>query len=319
MLQTALRGRHGLALAPTPEVPPMKSPRNTAPAALLRVLDPSAEGAPEPEDEVDDDFDADLDADADADTDLHEDAAEAGPAEAAEPTPVWSDAEAEEQRQGLQTRLAAYFTKGRPRVVFTDNLNTMLSIKRGQGVWTLRMHRMFAAAPPAVLRAVAQYAQSQDRRSATLLRRYIDHHEHLIRPPVEPRAQPIDVQGAHHNLKAIFDELNAEYFEGAIGARITWGPRTRRKAGRESIKLGSYSVEEQLIRIHPVLDAADVPRFFLAWIIYHEMLHEVHDMPIVDGRRVYHTPAFRRAEARFEHYAEAVLWERTQVHKLLDR
>lgn len=314
MLQTALRGRHGLALAPTPEVSPMKSPRNTAPAALMRVLDPPAERAPGPEDDLDDDFDADLDADADADTDV-----QVGSAEASEPTPAWDEAEAEERRQGLQTRLAAYFTKGRPRVVLTDNLNTMLSIKRGQGVWTLRMHRMFAAAPPAVLRAVAQYAQSQDRRSATLLRRYIDHHEHLIRPPVEPRAQPIDVQGAHHNLKAIFDELNAEYFEGTIGARITWGPRTRRKAGRESIKLGSYSVEEQLIRIHPVLDALDVPRFFVAWIIYHEMLHEVHDMPIVDGRRVYHTPEFRRAEARFEHYAEAVLWERTQVHKLLDR
>ena len=316
MLQTALRGRHGLALAPTPEVLPMKSPRNTAPAALLRVPDPSTEGAPRPEDDLEDDFDADLDAD---EADEAEEHAEVDDAARAAPAPAWDAAEAEAQRQGLQTRLAAYFTKGRPRVVVTDNLNTMLSIKRGQGVWTLRMHRMFAAAPPAVLRAVAQYAQSQDRRSATLLRRYIDHHEHLIRPPVEPRAQPIDVQGAHHNLKAIFDELNAEYFEGAIAARITWGPRTRRKAGRESIKLGSYSVEEQLIRIHPVLDAADVPRFFVAWIIYHEMLHEVHDMPIVDGRRVYHTPEFRRAEARFEHYAEAVLWERTQVHKLLDR
>jgi hypothetical protein len=34
---------------------------------------------------------------------------------------------------------------------------------------------------------------------------------------------------------------------------------------------------------------------------------------------VYHTPEFRRAEALFERYAEAVLWERTMVHKLLDR
>ena len=110
--------------------------------------------------------------------------------------------------------------------------------------------------------------------------------------------------------------LNARYFAGAIQAKITWGPRTRRRPGRDSIKLGSYSVDEQLIRIHPVLDAGDVPRFFVEWIIYHEMLHEVHDMPIVDGRRVYHTPEFRRAEALFERYAEAVLWERTMVHKL---
>jgi len=299
----------------------MKSPRNTAPAALLRVIDPPETRAPGPAEELDDGYDDAFDADLDAAELADGSAASETAAEAAEAAEAlaWDAAEAERQRQGLQTRLAAYFTKGRPRVVLTDNLNTMLSIKRGQGVWTLRMHRMFAVAPPAVLRAVAQYAQSQDRRAATLLRSYIDHHEHLIRPPVEPRAQVIDVQGAHHNLQAIFDELNAEYFAGAIEARITWGPRSRRRAGRESIKLGSYSVEERLIRIHPVLDAGDVPRFFLAWIIYHEMLHEVHDMPIVDGRRVYHTPEFRRAEARFEHYAEAVLWERTQVHKLLDR
>lgn len=291
----------------------MKSPRSTAPAALLRVMDapPAAEtptsAAATPE--LDDDFDADLedDVDADVDVDVGEDADDV------------EEVDVEAQRLAVQTRLRAYFTKGRPRVVFTDNLHTMLSIKRGQGVWTLRMHQMFATAPPAVLRAVAQYAQTQDRQAAGLLRSFIDHNDHLIRPQAEPRAQVIDVQGAHHNLQTIFDDLNARYFGGAIKARITWGPRTRRRSGRESIKLGSYAVEDELIRIHPVLDAADVPEFFLAWIIYHEMLHEVHDMPIVDGRRVYHTPEFRRAEARFEHYAEAVLWERTQVHKLLDR
>ena len=297
----------------------MKRHRSTAPAALLRVIDPpagAASGSEEPAVAADlaDDREEDLEEDYDADLDLVGGEPDAGAALA-----DWDVAEAEAQRHGVQTRLAAYFTRGRPRVVFTDNLHTMLSIKRGQGVWTLRMHQMFASAPPAVLRAVAQYAQTQDRQAAGLLRRYIDHNDHLIRPQMEPRAQVIDVQGAHHNLQTIFDDLNARYFGGAIEARITWGPRTKRRSGRESIKLGSYAVEDELIRIHPVLDAADVPEFFLAWIIYHEMLHEVHDMPIVDGRRVYHTPEFRRAEARFEHYAEAVLWERTQVHKLLDR
>jgi hypothetical protein len=222
-------------------------------------------------------------------------------------------------RKWLQRRLAAYFKSGRARIIFTDNLHTMLSIKRGQGVYTLRLHRMFAAAPPAILRAIARYAQTQDREAAAELRRYIDGNEHLIRPAERPRTQHIDTQGAHYSLQELFDGLNARYFAGAIGAKITWGPRTKRRPGRESIKLGSYSLEEQLIRIHPVLDAADVPRFFVEWIIYHEMLHEVHDMPIVDGRRVYHTPEFRRAEALFERYAEAVLWERTMVHKLLDR
>lgn len=315
MIQTALRERH-LQLLSAPEFSPMKSPRSSAPAALLRMVDPPPEGPStdradrghEDHEDHEGGLDPDIDADVEVELDLGEPAAQ-------DPSP----GEVEALRLATQTRLRAYFTRGRPRVVFTDNLHTMLSIKRGQGVWTLRMHRMFAAAPPGVLRAVAHYAQTQDRSSAGLLRRFIDHHEHLIRPQEQPRPPAIDTQGAHYNLQSIFDALNEEYFDGAIRAKITWGPRTRRKAGRESIKLGSYSVEEELIRIHPVLDAVDVPRFFIAWIIYHEMLHEVHDMPVVDGRRVYHTPEFRRAEARFEQYAEAVLWERTQVHKLLDR
>lgn len=305
----------------------MKSNRSaTAPA--LRLVDaespaeadapaPSSRGARVAEALLEDDVDVDVDLGGEFGDDLEEAlTAAAERAAAGELDPATEDA----LRQWLQRRLSAYLKAGhRARIIFTDNVHTMLSVKRGQGVYTLRMHRMFAAAPPAVLRAVARYAQSQDRDAGALLRRYIDGNEHLIRDAERPRSQQLDTQGAHFNLQELFDDLNARYFGGTIEAKITWGPRTRRKPGRESIKLGSYSIEERLIRVHPVLDAADVPRFFVEWIIYHEMLHEVHDMPIVDGRRVYHTPEFRRAEALFDRYAEAVLWERTQVHKLLDR
>ena len=230
------------------------------------------------------------------------------------------DAEAQESlRDELQARLGAHLVRGRARVVVTDNVRTMLSIKRGQGVYTFRLHHMFVDAPPLVLRAIANYAEQQDREAAELLRAFIDSNDEAIRSRVEPRPVAIDTQGRWHNLQAIFDEINAHYFDNRIRARITWGSRTRRKRGRQSIKLGSYTVEDELIRIHPVLDAEDVPWLFLAWVVYHEMLHEIHDMPIVDGRRVYHTREFRRAEAQFDQYAEAVLWERTNLHKLLDR
>jgi hypothetical protein len=228
-------------------------------------------------------------------------------------------AERETLRRELQERLGAYLTRGRPRIVLTDNVHTMVSIKRGDGVVTFRLHHMFARAPSLVLRELARYAEKQDRSAAKLLRDFIDANEDLVRKREEPRPITVDVEGKHHNLQEIFDDLNERYFDGTIEARITWGPRSRRKRARESIKLGSYTFEDEIIRIHPVLDAADVPRFFVEWIVYHEMLHEVHDMPVVDGRRVYHTPEFRRAEAQFERYAEAVLWERTQLHKLLER
>ncbi|PRQ02573.1 SprT-like family protein [Enhygromyxa salina] len=222
-------------------------------------------------------------------------------------------------RVELQDRLGAYLSRGRARVVITDNLRTMMSVKRGQGVYTFRLHHMFIDAPPTILRGVVAYAERQDPAASELLRSFIDANEDAIRQRSGARPLSIDVEGRFANLQEIFDELNEYYFGGAIKARITWGPRTKRKRKRASIKLGSYTVEDELIRVHPVLDAEDVPRHYLAWVVYHEMLHEIHDMPIVDGRRVYHTRAFRQAEAKFEQYAEAVLWERQNLHKLLDR
>jgi len=178
---------------------------------------------------------------------------------------------------------------------------------------------MFVDAPPAILRALARYAEQRERDGARLLRAYVDHNETRIRRREGPTPVACDVEGKYHNLRVIFDGLNEHYFDNRIRARITWGPRGKRKRTRDSIKLGSYTFEDELIRIHPVLDAADVPTFFVAWIVYHEMLHEVHDMPVIDGRRVYHTPQFRRAEAEFERYAEAVLWERMHLARLLER
>lgn len=222
-------------------------------------------------------------------------------------------------RLELQSRLSAYVERGRVRVILTDNTYSMVSIKRGDGVSTFRIHHMFLDAPPAVLRALGRYADTQDRGAARTLRAYIETHEDRVRAGDSPRATTLDVEGKYHHLQQIFDRLNTDYFGGQIRARITWGLRGRRKRSRESIQLGSYTVEDALIRIHPVLDARDVPEFFVAWIVYHEMLHEVHDMPVVDGRRVYHTSEFRRAEAKYERYAEAVLWERTHLPKLLMR
>ena len=55
---------------------------------------------------------------------------------------------------------------------------------------------------------------------------------------------------------------------GALRARAGQAPR-------RSIKLGSYSATERLIRVHPALDRPWVPRYFVSYIVYHEMLHHV--------------------------------------------
>ena len=81
--------------------------------------------------------------------------------------------------------------------------------------------------------------------------------------------------------------------------------------------MGSYSVEERLIRVHRSLDRTFVPRYFVEWIVYHEMLHQVHQAELVNGRRQFHTPAFLADEARFEHYERARAWERAHLDEIL--
>ena len=173
----------------------------------------------------------------------------------------WTDATSEQQeraRAELQERIAAYLQRSRARVVLTDNVHTMVSIKRGQGVLTFRLHHLFVGAPAVVVRAVARYAETHERESALLLRDYVDTKESLIRRRDDPRPLTLDVEGRWHNLQELFDQLNERYFDGAIEARITWGQRGKRRRARDSIQLGSYTMEDGLIRIHPVLDAKDV-------------------------------------------------------------
>jgi len=113
-----------------------------------------------------------------------------------------------------------------------------------------------------------------------------------------------------------FERLNRRYFEGKHGARITWGP-LRRRSQQRSIKVGSYSLEDRLIRVHPALDHEMVPGYFLEWIVFHEMLHGKHTIRRLGGRRCFHPPEFSHEERQFPDYGRARLWQETNMDRLL--
>ena len=99
---------------------------------------------------------------------------------------------------------------------------------------------------------------------------------------------------------------------------ITWGRKsTRHAAKRTSIKLGSYSATERLIRIHPVLDQRWVPRYFVQYIVYHELLHHLVPEARVAGRTLLHPPEFLRREREFQQFSRALTWEQKNIDRLL--
>jgi len=86
---------------------------------------------------------------------------------------------------------------------------------------------------------------------------------------------------------------------------------------RRSIKMGSFAVEDRVIRIHPLLDQADVPDYFIAWIVFHEMLHGKHDVVRKGRRRIFHSAAFIADERAYPDSERAAAWERANLDRLL--
>jgi hypothetical protein len=223
-------------------------------------------------------------------------------------------------QDSLERRIRAHLAKGRVTVTLTDNRYTMISVRRvaKDKRYEVRLHAMFVDADPVITRALARYIADNDSEASRVLGDFIDQNAGHVRG--RARRQPTQViftAGEQHDLRDIYDELNARYFRGKIDAAITWGQRTGRPRRRNSIKMGSYSVEDRLIRIHRSLDRAFVPRFFVAWIVFHEMLHQVHDIRVKNGRREFHSKEFMADEAMYEHFDQAKSWERRHLDALL--
>lgn len=112
-------------------------------------------------------------------------------------------------------------------------------------------------------------------------------------------------KGCHHDLTEFFDELNRDYFNNRLERpTLTWSrARTRRI-------LGHYDLAHHTITISRSLDTADTPRFFVAYVMYHEMLHIKHKARRVNGRNLVHTPEFSADEKRFADFDRAEAWLR---------
>jgi hypothetical protein len=225
----------------------------------------------------------------------------------------------EEEAARTKAALSLYLPPGKSlELHVTNNHYSMISVRRKADGYRLRLHRMFVGAEARVMRALARYVVHNDRRASAFLGEYIEGHQHIIRRQERrPRNFTLRTAGRFHDLQAIFNRLNAERFGGALDARITWGAIATRRSRRRSIKMGSYAVEDRIIRIHPALDQDFVPDYFVSWIVFHEMLHGKHEVRREHGRRRFHTPAFVEEERTFADFPRACAWEKQNLDRLL--
>ncbi len=209
----------------------------------------------------------------------------------------------------MENHLKQYLEKclGRPvSLVLTENSTSMLSARAHNGVLRIRLHRMFLNADSRVMSEIASYLKNR-RGAMPQFRSFIrDNREQLSLKP--PKKVLIRTVGKFHDLCGLYDEINKEYFGGLINAAITWGTRSPRSAVRKRT-VGSYSERSNTIRINPVLDRIAVPRYYVALIVYHEMLHAAMGTPLRGKRRSVHSREFKKREKLFKDYEKAMAWE----------
>ena len=204
-------------------------------------------------------------------------------------------------------------------LIITDNTRSIISVKKRNHAYNVRLHHMFLDADESVLVSLSGYISGHSNHINKTLRNFIKEHEQKIRKPSEsqkPRGTRIMPQGSYFDLQASFERLNQNYFEGRVDCPITWGNR-RKWSGQQSIRLGSYSPKSEIIRISRALDRSFVPGYVVDDIVYHEMLHHHLGIKKRNGRRSHHHEIFKKMEKRFPHTDRAQLWIRKNLQRLL--
>ncbi|MDR2390812.1 MAG: M48 family metallopeptidase [Planctomycetota bacterium] len=202
-------------------------------------------------------------------------------------------------------------------MVLTDNRRSMASVRRwaGGGV-ELRLQRLFLDAPPEVLAELGDFLAERSRSSQAMRdfvrRRFRE--KDVPRSPAGPAKMA--TRGNHHDLAAMAERLNTAYLGGRSRAGVTWGRRARAGRGR-SIRFGCYDPARNLIIMNRKLDSAEMPAYFVEYILFHEMLHEVLGMDSrPDGRRSIHGRLFKLMESTYPDYEKALAYEKGLCRRL---
>lgn len=188
---------------------------------------------------------------------------------------------------------------GEVNLTVTRNRVSMVSVKfEHPGCVELRLNHSFLSAPDHVVDALGTYLKTRSPKAWAVITEFVSSREpepRLVRPVT------VNSKGNVFDLMEIKDGVNRMYFKGAVECQIGWAKqgRRRQRASSRTIRYGTYNKALNLVRINPLLDDVRVPREFMEYIVFHEMLHAV--VPSQRGRIRWnhHHSLYRRHERVF--------------------
>ena len=188
------------------------------------------------------------------------------------------------------------------------NPNSLIQLKNGKIL--ARITDVLKPAPSPIIESLAWVLLSKLYRKPVPPHEMLQYKRYIHRKDMRDRIQAVRLErgrkqlgpakGDVYDLKALFDQLNFEYFFGLMPRpAIGWSLRVSHGI------LGHYDPSHHTIVLSKRLDSTDVPQMVVEFVLYHEMLHIKHPTEHRSGRRCVHTPEFKASEKRFEHFKEA--------------
>jgi hypothetical protein len=183
------------------------------------------------------------------------------------------------------------------------------------GTVRVSLDEEFLRAPDTVIDAVVGYIRTRRRRHWKTVLAFTDGIRTEGRG--RTRRRTLNARGAVHDLQDIRDEVNQAFFAGNVACGIGWGTGSRRRRRRRrSIRFGSWSDSTRTVTVHPLLDSTRVPREFVRYIVFHEMLHAVVPAERRNGRCLHHCARYRALETQFPNLAAMKRMSKELLHRL---
>lgn len=194
------------------------------------------------------------------------------------------------------------------------NINNTIRLRENRII--VRLSDLLEGSPESVLHAIAHillaklYRKPIELAQAVRYRRYVSSHDlatkaHLIRQ-LRGRKKILGAKGRHYDLDSIFEDLNQKYFFGLMARPLmTWSDHESRQS------LGHYDPAHNTIVVSRVFDRAQVPRYAVEYLVYHEMLHLKHPVKLRGSRRCVHSREFLAEEKLFPHLERAKAFLKT--------
>ncbi|HEY0264957.1 MAG TPA: M48 family peptidase [Granulicella sp.] len=194
------------------------------------------------------------------------------------------------------------------------SLNTTIRLREGR--LNVRLSDLLETAPEEIHHSIAHillaklYRKPVSATHSERYRRYTGSEtmsrlaEHIRQ--TRGRKRISTAQGHRYDLDAIFDDLNARFFNGLLAKpTLTWSAHHARRM------LGHYDAAHNTIVVSRVFDRPDTPRCAVEYLLYHEMLHLKHPVRMKAGRRCVHSREFQADERLFPELEEAKAYLRS--------